>query len=174
MTTSPFSKGESRGISKKQSESENYSSMREDKMTTSLNKRVVKLILPSMIGYERIAMSSLASYAAMYDFPPGRIEDLKTVVAEAAINAMQHGNKWHPDTEVHIRFNLLDDAIQISVSDEGEGIKEMQPPPDIDRIVDQLDPPVGFGIYLIQKLADDVEFNAADENGHCLKMVIKK
>jgi serine/threonine-protein kinase RsbW len=148
--------------------------MREDEMTTSLNERVVQLILPSTIGYERIAMSSLASFAAMYDFPPGRIEDLKTVVAEAAINAMQHGNKWRPDTEVHIRFNFIDDAIQIFVTDEGEGIKGALRWPDIDRIVDQLDPPVGFGIYLIRQLADEVEFNSATENGHCLKMVIKK
>ena len=148
--------------------------MREDKMTSSLNERVVKLILPSTIGYERIAMSSLASFAAMYDFPAERIEDLKTVIAEAAINAMQHGNKWRPDTQVHIRFNFLDNAIQITVSDEGAGIKELLPQPDIDRIVNQLDPPVGFGIYLIRELADEVEFNAAAENGHCLKMVVKK
>ena len=148
--------------------------MREDKMTSSLNERVVKLIMPSTIGYERIAMSSLASFAAMYDFPAERIEDLKTVIAEAAINAMQHGNKWRPDTQVHIRFNFLDNAIQITVSDEGEGIKELLPQPDIDRIVNQLDPPVGFGIYLIRELADEVEFNAAAENGHCLKMVVKK
>ena len=148
--------------------------MREDKMTSSLNERVVKLTLPSTIGYERIAMSSLASFAAMYDFPAERIEDLKTVIAEAAINAMQHGNKWRPDTQVHIRFNFLDNAIQITVSDEGAGIKELLPQPDIDRIVNQLDPPVGFGIYLIRELADEVEFNAAAENGHCLKMVVKK
>lgn len=148
--------------------------MREDEMTTSSHDQVVKLILPSTIGYERIAMSSVASFAAMCNFPPGRIEDLKTVVAEAAINAMQHGNKWRPDAEVHIRFYFFNDAIQISVTDEGEGIKEVVPWPDIDRIVEQLDPPVGFGVYLIRQLADEVEFNAAAENGHCLKMVIKK
>jgi serine/threonine-protein kinase RsbW len=148
--------------------------MREDEMATSLNERMVELILPSMIGYERIAMSSLASFAAMHDFPPGRIEDLKTVVAEAAINAMQHGNKWGTDTEIRILFCFFKDAIQISVSDEGEGIKEVLPQPDIDRIVNQLDPPVGFGMYLIRELADEVDFNADTENGHCLKMVIKK
>ena len=143
-------------------------------MATSLNERVVKLILPSMIGYERIAMSSLASFAAMYDFPSERVEDLKTVVAEAAINAMQHGNKWRPDAEVRIGFHFFNDAIQILVTDEGEGIKELVPQPDIERIMKKLDPPVGFGIFLIRKLADEVEFNADTENGHCMKMVIKK
>ena len=143
-------------------------------MTTSLNERVVKLILPSTIGYERIAMSSLASFAAMCDFPPERIEDLKTVVAEAAINAMQHGNKWRPDTEVQIVFNFFNGAIQLLVTDEGDGIRDAPPDPDIDRIVNELDPPVGFGIYLIRMLADEVEFNFAAENGHCMKMVIRK
>jgi len=148
--------------------------MRDTAMTLRLNDRFVKISLPNSIGYERIAMSSLASFAAMYGFPMGRIEDLKTVVAEAAINAMQHGNKWRPDTEVHIVFNYFDDAIQIFVTDQGEGIKEALPQPDIERIVNELDPPVGFGIYLIRKLADEVEFNAHTDNGHCLKMVIKK
>ena len=148
--------------------------MREEIMTCILNKQIVKLTLPSTMGYERIAMSSLASFAAMHGFAPGRIEDLKTVVAEAAINAMQHGNQWRPDAEVRIFFNFFNDAIQIFVADEGQGIKEVLPQPDIDRIVNQLDPPVGFGIYLIRSLADEVEFNAASDNGHCLKMVIKK
>ena len=55
------------------------------KMGLNLNERIVKVILPNMLGYERIAMASLASFAKMYDYPPKRIEDLKTVVSEAAI-----------------------------------------------------------------------------------------
>jgi len=58
------------------------------KMATNLNERFVRVILPNMIGYERIAMASSASFAKMFGFSAERIEDLKTVVAEAAINAM--------------------------------------------------------------------------------------
>ena len=36
------------------------------------------------------------------------------------------------------------------------------------------DPPVGFGVFLIQELADGVEFNIDTDNGHCVNIVVKK
>ena len=127
-----------------------------------------------MIGYERIARASLASFARMFDYSPERIEDLKTVVAEAAINAMQHGNRGRPDAVVTIHINFKEDAIQILVMDEGDGIKEVFSKPNIDRIINELDPPIGFGVFLIRELADEVEFNLDTNKGHCLRMVVKK
>ena len=143
-------------------------------MTADLNEQIVKVILPNMIGYERIAMASSASFAKMFGFPPERIEDMKTIVAEAAINAMQHGNKDRPDAEVTIFIKFKDDAIRIVVMDEGDGIKEILPKFNIDRIMNNLEPPIGFGVFLIQQLADEVAFNMDTDKGHCMEMVIKK
>ena len=143
-------------------------------MPTHLNTHVIKLSLPNVIGYERIAMASLESFAKMCEFAPDRIEDLKTVVAEAAINAMEHGNRERPDAQVNIAFQYCDDAIQIIVADQGEGIKKVLPNPDIERIVSEIDPPVGFGLYLIRQLANEVEYNVDVDKGHSLKMVVKK
>ena len=103
-------------------------------MTTKLNNRAVTLTLPNAIGHERIAMASLASFAKMHGYSMARIEDLKTVVAEAAINAMEHGNKGQPGAMVNIVFHYGEDAIQVMVADQGEGIKEVLPQPDIERI----------------------------------------
>ncbi len=144
------------------------------KMATNLNERLVRVILPNMIGYERIAMASSASFAKMFGFSAERIEDLKTVVAEAAINAMQHGNKGRPDAEVVVTIFYKDNAIHVTVSDQGDGIKKILPKPDIDRIMNNLDPPVGFGVFLIQELADAVEFNMNTNQGHGIMMVVKK
>ena len=143
-------------------------------MGSNVNEQIVKVILPNIIGYERIAMASSASFASMFGFTPKRIEDLKTVVSEAAINAMQHGNKGRPDAVVTVDIDFKDDAIQILVTDEGNGIKESLPKPDIDRIINELDPPIGFGVFLIEELADEVEFNLDTDKGHCLRMVVKK
>ncbi len=143
-------------------------------MGLNLNERIVKVILPNMLGYERIAMASLASFAKMYDYPPKRIEDLKTVVSEAAINAMQHGNRGRPDAVVTIHIKFKEGAIQILVMDEGDGIKGVLPKPNIERIVNELDPPIGFGVFLIQELTDEVEFQVDTNKGHCLRMVVKK
>jgi anti-sigma regulatory factor (Ser/Thr protein kinase) len=75
---------------------------------------------------------------------------------------------------VNIVFTYREEAIQIAVMDEGDGIKNTTPKPDIDRIMKNIDPPIGFGVYLIRKLADEVEFNIESDRGHGLRMVIRK
>ena len=130
------------------------------------------MILSNEIGYERIAMACSASFAQMFGCSPERIEDLKTVVAEAAINAMEHGNKGRADAQVIVYLNYRDDAINVSVIDEGEGIKELPPDPDTERIIDELDPPTGYGVFLINQLADKVEYNQMTEEGHAVRMAI--
>ena len=143
-------------------------------MATNADARTIEVILPNQIGYERIAMASSASFAKMFGFSPARIEDLKTAVAEAAVNAMQHGNKGRADARVSIRMNLENDTMYVTVTDDGEGIKKIYPKPDIDRIIDNLDPAIGFGIFLIKQLVDEVDFNIRTEKGNGLRMAIKK
>ena len=142
-------------------------------MEKSLNGSNVEVILSNQIGYERVAMACSASFAKMYGLAPERIEDLKTVVGEAALNAMQHGNKRRPEARVTVFMNFEDDAINVWVVDEGEGIKHFPPKPDIERIMDNLDSPVGFGLFLITALADQVELNERTNEGHAVRMAIK-
>ena len=134
--------------------------------------RTVEVILSNQIGYERVAMACSASFAKMYGCPPERIEDLKTVVAEAALNAMEHGNKGRPEARVVVHMNYKDNAINVSVLDEGNGINELPPTPNIERIIKELDPPIGFGVFLIDQLADKVEFNQMTEKGHAVRVAI--
>lgn len=132
----------------------------------------VEIILTNQIGYERIAMACSATFAQLLGLSSERIEDLKTVVAEAAVNAMEHGNKGLPDSRVRVSMSYKDNAINVAVTDEGKGIKIFPPKPNIERIIDQLDPPIGFGIFLIKQLADKVEFLPAPNKGHVVNMSI--
>jgi len=142
-------------------------------MPHPLNNQSIEISLPNQIGYERIAMACSESFAKMLGLSLERIEDLKTIVAEAAINAMQHGNKERPDTRVTVSMTFKDDTIHIAVMDEGDGVKELTPTPDIERIVNELDPPVGFGTFLIRELADQVEFDKTADGVSVVKMAIK-
>ncbi len=142
-------------------------------MEQNLNGKNVEVILSNQMGYERIAMACSASFAKMYGLAPDRIEDLKTVVGEAALNAMQHGNKQRPEARVTVFMNFKDDAINVWVVDEGDGIKHFPPEPDIESIMDNLDSPVGFGLFLIKALADQVELNERINEGHAVRMAIK-
>ena len=138
-----------------------------------MRDRTIEVNLANQLGYERVAMACSASFARMMGLPPERIEDLKTMVSEAAINAMEHGNKGRPDARVTVSLDCRDNTINVTVMDEGDGIKEFPPKPDIEKIIEDLESPIGFGLFLISQLADQVEFNQVTDGGHVVKMAIK-
>jgi serine/threonine-protein kinase RsbW len=148
----------------------------ENNLTKLLDKDTIEVSLPSELGYERIAMECSASFAKIVGFVPERIEDLKTAVSEACINAMEHGNKHHPDNRVIVKMNYSDNVFTISVMDQGEGLQisfdEMEPP-DITKKINNLQTPRGLGLFLIKQLVDQVEFNKVSNEGHIIRMVLK-
>jgi serine/threonine-protein kinase RsbW len=142
-------------------------------MPFSSRDHSVELTLPNELGYERIAMACSASLAKMYGCPGDRIEDLKTVVAEAAINAMQHGNKFNPESRVIVKIEVAEDTIHVSVADEGGGLREEVADPDIERLIEENAPAVGFGLFLMRNLSDRIEFDRMSEGGHQVRMAVR-
>ena len=138
-----------------------------------LDDQTVEFNLPSKIGYERVVIGGLAAFAKNVGFSSPRIEDLKTSVAEACINAMQHGNKGKPDARVLVTSKFQHDVLWISVFDEGTGLKDKLKDPDIERIIENLDPPVGFGVFLMKRLMDKIEFNRTSNHRHEVRMTMK-
>ena len=138
-----------------------------------LDQQTVQIDLPNQVGYERVAMGSVAAYAKSIGFLPERIEDLKTAVAEACINAVQHGNKDRPDARVVITMTFGEGVLGISVFDEGSGLRT--PPRDLDiaRIMENLDPPVGFGLFLMKNLTDELEFRTSPDHRNEVRMAMR-
>lgn len=142
-------------------------------MVRMLDKQTIQVSLPSQIGYERIAMACSASFAKIVGFVPERIEDLKTAVSEACLNAMEHGNQGRLDARVVVTMNFEDGSFTVSVMDEGTGIQEIPEEPDILKKVEKLEAPRGLGIFLIRRLADHVDFNQMTKDCHLIRMVIR-
>lgn len=138
-----------------------------------LDDRTVEVNLPNVNGYERIAMECSASFARIGGLVKERIEDLKTAVSEACLNAMEHGNRGRPDSRVVVTMNIGEKDFNVSVMDEGTGIPIIPQRIDIRRKIENLEPPNGLGLFLIQQLVDQVEFNEIIEGGHVVKMVLK-
>jgi len=142
-------------------------------MIRLLDEETLEVNLPSKIGYERIAMECSASFAKILGFFPERIDDLKTAVAEACLNAMEHGNRGRSDARVIVTMNFDGHTFNVTVTDEGKGIVELPDDPDFDRKLERLEPPRGLGIFLIKQLTDHVEFNKLNSQGHMMRMVIR-
>ena len=151
--------------------------MLEDReMIRMLNENTIEVNLPNKLGYERIAMACSASFAKIVGFLPERIEDLKTAVSEACLNAMEHGNKNRPDKRVLITMNYKDHVFSVSVMDQGEGMNEtpeIPKKPDIEKKIEKLEPHRGLGMFLIEQLVDQVEYNKMTDEGHMVRMVLK-
>lgn len=138
------------------------------------DNQTVELIIPNILGAERFAMSCSATYAERLGFKADRIADLKTAVAEACINAIQHGNRGEHNERVIVKISRSNESLVVTVADKGKGFSGPLPKdPDIERIVMALDPPKGFGLFLIKNLADAFEFDQKIENGHMVKLHFK-
>ena len=93
----------------------------------------IELRLPSKLGYEKIAMSTAASVAKEMGFAEDRIEDLKTAVSEACINAMEHGNQLNESLSVGVVLSMNVDSLEVKVLDKGTGPQARISAPDIDK-----------------------------------------
>ena len=118
----------------------------------------VEVRLPTKMGYEKVAMSTAASVAKLMGFPEDRIEDLKTAVAEACINAIEHGNRLNEKLSVGVVLRADNDELEVKVLDDGRGIKSQPVKPDIDRKMHGDEDPRGMGMFLIQALVDEAEW----------------
>lgn len=121
-------------------------------------------------GAEKIAMDFAADVAKKMNFPADRIEDLKTAVAEACMNAIEHGNKLDDTTRVGVKLTLDKDRLQVTVHDKGGGIGKVRAP-DLDSQIEGKTEPGGWGIFLIENLMDEVSFESSAA-GNVVRMII--
>ena len=119
----------------------------------------VHVHLPSELGYEKVAMGTAASMAALMGLSKDRIEDLKTAVSEACINAIEHGNNLNSSLTVGVVLSTNDDQLEVKVIDDGAGINADPVAPDIDRKMHGEEDPRGMGMFLIQALVDEADWH---------------
>ena len=98
--------------------------------------------------------------------------NLLIATLEAANNAITHGNKLNEIKQVEISFAKDDESILLTVKDEGLGFdyKEIPDPTSPENVENMS----GRGVFLMSKLADEIEFK---DNGSLVKMtffLIKK
>ena len=131
----------------------------------------IELHIPSIPGFEKVAMETAASVAEKMGFSVDRVEDLKTAVSEACLNAIEHGNKLDTNTKVGITLTVEKSKLQVAVKDEGKGIGDIKPP-DIDEKMEGKEETRGWGMFLIKSLMNEVEVESKPEGGNEVKMVI--
>ena len=142
--------------------------------STAARTTTVEVRLPSRLGFEKVAMSTAASVAKLMGFRDERIDDLKTAIAEACINAIEHGNRLNEKLSVGVVLSAGSDQLEIKVMDDGKGMKQQPTKPDIDKKMHGEEDPRGMGMFLIQALVDEAEWVVGTNGkGSYVRLVIR-
>jgi len=130
--------------------------------------------LSSDNGDERLAMTWVAATLAPLALPSATLERLKTAVAEATMNAMEHGNQHDPARLVYLEALSSPTAVAVRVSDEGAGLADDTPaPPSLAAKLSGAESPRGWGLFLIRQLVDEVRVEVVNGR-HTVRLVIAR
>ena len=135
-------------------------------------REVIELAVPSRLGLEKVAVDAAASLANLMGFSEDRIEDLKTAVDEACINSIEHGNQQNASVKVLVELSADESKLQVDIHDHGKMVRADMEKPDIDAKMAGKQTARGWGLFLIQELMDEVEFDWSPETGNVTRMVI--
>jgi serine/threonine-protein kinase RsbW len=141
-------------------------------LTEKAASNSIELRLPSRLGYEKVAMNTAASVARLMGFSEERVDDLKTAVAEACINAMEHGNNLDESLSVGVILSVDANSLEVKVTDTGDGPPGKTEAPDIDKKMQEQEQARGMGMFLIQALVDEAEWVSSPPSGSYARMVI--
>jgi serine phosphatase RsbU (regulator of sigma subunit)/anti-sigma regulatory factor (Ser/Thr protein kinase) len=126
--------------------------------------------LQSEPGNEREAMRRVARAVAGLEIPAKRLEQLKTAVAEATMNAMEHGNGYDAEIPVHLSVAAGREAVTVRITDQG-GVRESHDVqvPDLDAKLAGEQTPRGWGLFLIRNMVDEMTVSG-DERNHTVEL----
>ncbi|HWN11814.1 MAG TPA: ATP-binding protein [Pyrinomonadaceae bacterium] len=145
-----------------------------------------EFVLPMSSDSELLAANTAEQIARRAQFTPEAINQIKTAIVEACINASEHS--LSPDRKIYQRFRVEDDKLVITIASRGivpsnienrntaaAVFESVQPSAGLgldsgEEYGDAAEQRRGWGLKLIQTLMDEVEFERVDE-GTSLRMV---
>jgi serine phosphatase RsbU (regulator of sigma subunit)/anti-sigma regulatory factor (Ser/Thr protein kinase) len=136
---------------------------------------LAELTVPSEPGNERIAMEQVSEALRGFNLPSKRMDQLKTAVAEATMNAMEHGNHYLPDKPVSIKVLASSAALSVHITDHG-GTRTLSTNPeievpDIEAKLAELQTPRGWGLFLIKNMVDEMHISN-DDTHHTVELIM--
>ncbi len=133
----------------------------------------MELSFPSELGFEKVARDAVAAFARRLGCDRERVEDLKTALGEACINAIEHGNGRTPGLHVDVSCFGSEDRLTVEVRD--RGLKRYQGGDQvagIDLKLRGLAPRRGMGLMMIEQLVDEAGFTESPDGGNHFRLVL--
>jgi anti-sigma regulatory factor (Ser/Thr protein kinase) len=101
------------------------------------------------------------------------LERLKTAVSEAAMNAIEHGNKGRSELPVNVQVLDSGGGIRVRITDRGGGPEQLDPEtPDLEAKLAGLQDPRGWGLFLIKNMVDEMHISKEGDL-HTIELVVR-
>jgi serine/threonine-protein kinase RsbW len=121
-----------------------------------------EMVIPMGGDTELIAAHTLEQIARRLNFQPEAINQIKTALVEACINASEHS--LSPDRKIYQRFRVENDKLVVTVSSRGVRVPAAGPQSQNGaEPSDEQNGRRGWGLKLIRTLMDEVEFERVDD-----------
>jgi serine/threonine-protein kinase RsbW len=125
------------------------------------------VVVPMGEDNELIAASTAEQIAKRLTFRPEAINQIKTAIVEACINASEHS--FSPDRKIYQRFRLESDRLVVTISSRGVVPTNLNGTGGRPNTTEAAEERRGWGLKLIRTLMDEVEFERVDD-GTSLRM----
>jgi serine phosphatase RsbU (regulator of sigma subunit)/anti-sigma regulatory factor (Ser/Thr protein kinase) len=128
--------------------------------------------VPSEPGNERQAIARLADVVRPLGLSAQRLEDLKTAMGEATMNAMEHGNQYNPEMPVIVQVLASPRHVSVRITDEGgHFVLPQSDGPDLEAKLAGQQSPRDWGLFLIKHLVDEMRVSG-DETHHTVELIM--
>ena len=138
-------------------------------------RRLIEFTIPSIVGNEQSAVEEVVAAVADAGLPlsSGRLDKLRTAIAEATMNAIEHGNEGRPELYVEVEVYADPSALLVRISDQGRGApaSDGAEVPDIHAKLRGEQSPRGWGLFLIRNMVDDMHVMSAGDR-HTVELVM--
>jgi serine phosphatase RsbU (regulator of sigma subunit)/anti-sigma regulatory factor (Ser/Thr protein kinase) len=139
----------------------------------SVQQQVIEFEVPSAEGNERLALAQVSSAVAPLGISDANLRRLETAVAEATMNAMEHGNNYDTDKNVTVRVVGEPDRVRVQITDHGGAPVDRETEvPDIEAKLAGLQRPRGWGLFLIKNMVDELHV-FGDDSSHTLELILR-
>jgi len=121
------------------------------------------IVVPMGEDNELIAANTVEQIARRLSFRPEAINQIKTAIVEACINASEHS--FSPDRKIYQRFRVESDRLVVTISSRGIVPTNIGTGMNNENhdAADVGEERRGWGLQLIRSLMDEVEFERVDE-----------
>ena len=140
--------------------------------SSGARRTLAELSIPSEPGNERRAAEEVARAVSGLGLPERTLRRFKTAVAEAALNAMEHGNHYRVELPVLIKVSVSEADLSVKITDEGSGPPAFHSQtPDIEAKLEGMQTPRGWGLFLIKNMVDGMNVTG-DEHHHTVELIL--